>query len=196
MFTRWISLVLFGLLLASPAAAAAAQDVIRVGVCNPGKVFAALDERKAIEDALRAERDKLQLEAKQKQGEIEQLKRERDALDPNSPLYQRKNQELMKAAIEFDVWAKLAEQNLAMTEKTRVKGLFDKIAAATKTIAEKLGLDLVLAEQDPQANLESLTPDQLRALLAAKTVLFKNEKADITQKVIDQMNADYAKPRP
>ena len=44
--------------------------------------------------------------------------------------------------------------------------------------------------------MSQLTPDQLRALLAQTDVLYKNEKADVTQAVIGQLNADYAKGTP
>jgi len=37
-----------------PAAGASAQEAIKVGVCNPAKVFEGMDERKVIEDRMKA----------------------------------------------------------------------------------------------------------------------------------------------
>ncbi len=193
MFRRVTMLVVFALLAVAPMARA--QDAIKIAVCNPGKVFESLDERKTIQDRMKIERDRIQAEAKRRDEEVKQIRSERDALRPDSPQHAEKTQLMMQKAVEFEVWARLQEQEMARREKEQVKTLYDKIAAACKVVAEQKKIDLVLAERAPQIppDMTQLTPDQLRALLAQTDVLYKNEKADITQAVITQMNADFAK---
>jgi Skp family chaperone for outer membrane proteins len=188
-----MQLVAIALLALAPLAKA--QEAIKVAVCNPGKVFESLDERKAIQDKMKGERDRVQSEAKRRDEEVKQLKLEREALKPESPQYAEKTQLLMQKAVEFEVWARIQEQEMAKREKDQVKALYDKIAAACKVVAEQKKLDLILSERKPEIppDMSQLTPDQLRALLAQTDVLYKNEKADVTQAVIGQLNADYAK---
>lgn len=196
MFKRVIQFAAIALLALAPLAKA--QDAIRIAVCNPGKVFESLDERKAIQDKMKGERDRIQNEAKRRDEEVKQMKLEREQLKPESAPYAEKTQLMMQKAVEFEVWARIMEQEMAKREKDQVKALYDKIAAACKVVAEQKKLDLVLSERAPQIppDMTQLTPDQLRALLAQTDVLYKNEKADVTQAVIAQLNADYAKGTP
>ena len=196
MFRRVIQIVAVALFALAPIAKA--QDAIKVAVCNPGKVFESLDERKVIQEKMAGDRSRIQNEAKRRDDEVKQMKVERDALKPESAPYAEKTQLMMQKAVEFEVWARIQEQEMAKREKDQVKALYDKIAAACKVVAETKKLDLVLSERAPQIppDMSQLTPDQLRALLAQTDVLYKNEKADVTQAVIGQLNADYAKGTP
>ena len=196
MFKRVMQLAVIALFALAPLAKA--QDAIRVAVCNPGKVFESLDERKAIQDKMAGERSRIQNEAKRRDEEVKQMKLERDALKPDSAQYAEKTQLMMQKAVEFEVWARIQEQEMAKREKDQVKALYDKIAAACKVVGETKKIDLILSERAPQIppDMSALTPDQLRGLLAQTDVLYKNEKADVTQAVIGQLNADYAKGTP
>jgi Skp family chaperone for outer membrane proteins len=193
MFSRISLLALFSV-LSLVAGTAQAQDVPRVAICNPGKVFDGLTERKAIQDQLVAKRNELQAQAKQKQDAIDQLKVTRDGYDPKSAKYEEANQRLLEMAIQFDSWAKIQEQSLAGLEKTKVNGLYDKITSAVKALAEEKKIDLVIAAQDPQIDINKVTADQLRAVLMTRNIMYSNDKkdnVDITDAVIAKMNKEY-----
>lgn len=182
--------VLATLLLAT---AAHAQDVVRIGICNPGKVWEGMDERKAIQDKVVAEREKLKVEAARKKAEVEELQRQRNDLKPGSAQFEEKTRLMLEKAVEFEVWAKMKEAEVARQEKENIRALFDKIAEAAKQVAESRKLDVVFAERRPElANWDSLTPDQVRAVLSQRDVLYINEKADITEAVRLLINKQYA----
>ena len=65
---RFFALAALAMLL--PAAAASAQEVVKVGVCNPAKVFEQMDERKVIEDRLKSERDKATAEVQDRKSVV------------------------------------------------------------------------------------------------------------------------------
>jgi Skp family chaperone for outer membrane proteins len=186
------------LALLALAPMAKGQEAVRAAVCNPAKVFEQLDERKAASDRMQADREKLKAEAARRQAEIKDLEQQRNDLKPGTPQHNEKTQLLMARVIEFEVWARIQDAELARREKEMVKQLFDKIITACKVVAEQKKLDLILAERKPEIpDLADpkLTADQVRMLLNQNDVLYKNDKADVTQAVILQLNQDYARGR-
>ena len=180
------------LLFALPAAA---QDMVRVSVCNPSKVFEQIDERKAIETQVNNDRERIKVEAQRRKLEIEELQRQMREVNPGSDLYKEKNEQLLKKAIEFDVWAKLTEQSLQRMEKELLRNLYDKIREATKEVAEAKKIDLVLSERRPDLSgnrIDAMTPEQVRAAIATTDVLYSSPKADITADVVLLLNKKFA----
>ena len=187
-----IPAALTAMLFALPAAA---QDMIRVAVCNPAKVFEQIDERKAIETQVNGERERIKVDAQRRKLEIDEIRRQMGEVNPGSDLYKEKNQQLLQKAIEFDVWAKLTEQSLQRTEKELLRNLYDKIKDATKEVAEGKQIDLVMSERQPDLSgnkIDAMTPDQVRAAIATTDVLYRNAKADITGDVVLLLNKKFA----
>ena len=182
---------LTGLLMATPALA---QDAAtRIAVCNPAKVFEALEERKVVQERLIQERDRSKAEAARRQAEVRELMQQREQLNPTSTVYAEKNQQIMGKTVEYEVWGRLAEASLARQEKDQIIAIYDKIREACKEVATAERFDLVVAERRPEipANRDQLTPDQVRQLITASDVLYSNEKVDITQKVILNLNKKF-----
>jgi Skp family chaperone for outer membrane proteins len=192
MKNRLLALAALAMLL--PAAAASAQEAIKIAVCNPAKVFEQMDERKVIEDRMKSERDKAQGEVAKKKQEVEDLQRQRNELKPDSAIFQEKTNQIMEKAVQFEVWARLKEAEMARTEKEQIKNLYEKIRDACKDVATEKKIDLILAERKPELppNMEKLTADQVRQIISANDVLYSNDKVDITQQVIMKINQKYA----
>lgn len=183
---------LLGLLMASPAALA--QDTgMRVGVCNPGKVFERLEERKVVQDRLLQERERSKAEAARRQAEVRELMAQREQLQPTSAIYAEKNQQIMAKSVEFEVWAKLADLSLARQEKDQIIAIYEKIREACKEVAQADKLDIVIAEKRAEQipNREQLTADQVRQIITNNDVLYATEKADITDRVVLILNKKF-----
>src|SRR5882762_899107 len=186
-------LTLASLAMLLPAAGASAQEAIKVGVCNPAKVFESMDERKVIEDRMKGERDKAQQEVARRKQEVEDLQRQRNELKEGSTIFQEKTNQMMEKAVQFEVWARMKEAEMLRTEKEQIKALYEKIRDACKEYATEKKLDLILAERKPELqNMEKLTADQVRQVISANDVLYANEKADITQEIILRVKKKYA----
>jgi len=176
-----------------PSATLKAQEAVKVGVCNPAKVFESMDERKVIEDKMKSDRDKAQAEVARRKQEVEDLQRQRNELRPESAIFQEKTNQMMEKAVQFEVWARMKEAEMGRTEKEQIKSLYEKIRETCKEYAQEKKLDLILAERKPELqNMEKLTPDQVRQVISANDVLYANEKADVTQEVILRVNKKYA----
>jgi len=193
MFNRFFIPFVSAALLLPLAPRALADEGTRVGVCNPARVFEKLDEREQIQNRMTAERQKAQSEGGRRKAEIDEITKALADYKPNTPQYKEKAAEKVKKSIEFDVWARIEQGQLAEQEKDQVKALFDKIKEACKDVAREKKLDFVLAERQPDmSNTDSLTPDQVRQLIATQDVLYKNDKVDITQDVILLLNRKFA----
>jgi len=190
----WHVMALAAVAMLPPSATLKAQEVVKIGVCNPAKVFEAMDERKVIEDRMKSDRDKAQAEVARRKQEVEDLQRQRNELRPESAIFQEKTNQMMEKAVQFEVWARMKEAEMGRTEKEQIKNLYEKIRETCKEIATEKKLDLILAERKPElpTNMEKLTADQVRQIISANDVLYANDKADITQDVILRINKKYA----
>lgn len=190
----WHVMFLAAAAMLLPSATLKAQEAVKVGVCNPAKVFEQMDERKVIEDKMKSDRDKAQGEVARRKQEVEDIQRQRNELRPESAIFQEKTNVMMEKAVQFEVWARMKEAEMGRVEKEQIKNLYEKIRDTCKEVATEKKLDLILAERKPElpANMEKYTADQVRQIISANDVLYANEKADITQEVILRINKKYA----
>jgi Skp family chaperone for outer membrane proteins len=190
MLRRFVTLAAIALI----ATAASAQT--NVGVCNPNKVFDKLDEKKVILDQMQQRKSRIEAEIKQRREEAAEIERQRNDMRPGTPQWEEKNNLLAQKAVEFEVWGRIQQANMARQEKQLVIDLYNKIRTATKTVAQQKKLDIVLSERRPELpekeQLEKLTPDQVRQLISQHDVLYMDEKLDITMDVVAQLNKDFA----
>ena len=69
------------------------------------------------------------------------------------------------------------------------------MTAGIADVAAEKHIDLVIAEIKPEIpeNLDQINPDQLRALMTSRNILFVASQLDITNDVIAAMDAKYSK---
>src|SRR5207248_10836049 len=168
----WHVMALAALAMLLPSATLKAQDMVKIGVCNPAKVFEAMDERKVIEDKMKSERDKATAEVNRRKQEVEDLQRQRNELRPESAIFQEKTNQMMEKAVQFEVWARMKQAEMDRSEKEQIKALYDKIRDSCKEVATEKKLDLILAERKPElpANTERHNPEQGRNAIYASHV--------------------------
>ncbi len=190
----WHVFALAAVAMLLPTSVLKAQETVKIGVCNPAKVFESMDERKVIEDKMKSERDKAAGEVNRRKQEVEDLQRQRNELRPESAIFQEKTNQMMEKAVQFEVWARMKQAEMDRGEKESIKLLYDKIRDACKEIALEKKLDLILAEHKPELppNMENVKVEVIRQMISANDVLYANEKADITQMVLMRVNQKYA----
>lgn len=182
--------VLVALALAAPARA---QTNLNIAIVNTARIFSEMQETRDLKQKIENDRKSLEATDHQKQEDLNSKKQARDLLKPDSPEFQARNQEYLKAAIDYRAWKELMQMEIDRTQKEQMKSLFEKIEAAVGEIAAKRGLDLVLAEQHPEFPpvMDAITTDQLRSIIAGRNVLFASQKADISADVIALLDAKY-----
>jgi Skp family chaperone for outer membrane proteins len=192
-FRRFAPILAAFALAFAGASAANAQESVKVGVCNPARVFGEMQETKDLKQKLENDRKSIEAEVNAKQQKVKDLQAQRDLLKPDSPQYAKADQDFMQEAIQFDTWSKITQAQLQGQQKQQMKALFDKIVAATGQVAQQKGFDLILADQRPDLpeNLAAISVDQLRAILNGRNVLFNNQKVDISGDVVAALDAQY-----
>jgi Skp family chaperone for outer membrane proteins len=174
------------ILLAGPLARA--QDAgTRIAVCNPQKVFDKMQEKKVIQDRLNSEREKMRAEAGRRQNDIKAKIQQRNELKAGSSLYESKSNEIMQDTVQYEVWARLTEANMARQEKDQIMALYEKIRSACEEVAKERKIDLVLTERRPEISpedREKLNSKQLGEVMGQNNVLFVAPAADITDAVV------------
>lgn len=186
--------VVLAVIVACGLAAPARAQEARIAIANPAKIFATLNETKTLKEKMEKDREALEQEEKDRVAAIEAARAERLNLKPDSPQYAAKNQEILQKSVNLEVWRQLQKADLQRQQKVQMKTLFDKIAAGVAEVAIDKGYTLVLAEQrtDFPEDLDTITVEQLRALINQRDVLYAGNGIDISDLVINALNAKYA----
>ena len=198
MFSRrsLCAMALSAVALVLPARLASAQENPRIGIVNPAKIFNEMQETKDLKQKMENDRQSIQAEAKRRADDLEEAKKARALFTEGTDDFNKKNQEMIRKAVELQVWQEMIKADLARQQKSQMKNLFEKIEAATKEVADTKKLDLVLVEQkidlpsDPNT-MEQINVDQLRNLINQRSVMFSNGKFDITNDVLAAVDAKY-----
>jgi outer membrane protein len=180
--------------LALPATFARAQGSnVRIAVADAARIFNEMQETKDAQSQMQEERNRLEAVGKEKADELNKLKAQRDQLKPGAPGYDELTDKLNDAYNDFQAWRASAQAKAERNQKRQVATLFQKVEAATSQIAQREGYDLVLAKQQPQLpeNLDAVKYEQVVQILSARNVLYAAPRADISDMVIQQLNANY-----
>jgi Skp family chaperone for outer membrane proteins len=172
-----------------------AQNAQKIAVANPSTILTNLQETKDMQSRLDQEKKSLSNIELDKRAKIKDLTSARDALKPDAPQYAEKNKLLQAAQVDLEVWGRIMQADGQRTFKQQLKALYDKVTAGIAEVAAEKKIDLVIAEIKPEIpdNLEQVNPDQLRALMTQRNVLFVSSQLDITNDVISAMDAKYTK---
>src|SRR5262249_10648712 len=115
---------LIGLAVLALALPASAQ---KIATCNAAKVFNEIQETKDLKAKMDNERKTIEAQDLEKKTHIKDLQGTRDALKADAPGYDKANQELLQAAIEYQTWAQIMQANVQRNQKLQMVNLFNKI---------------------------------------------------------------------
>jgi Skp family chaperone for outer membrane proteins len=80
--------------------------------------------------------------------------------------------------------------------------MYDKILATVSQLAAKDGYDLVIVDdrsivfpKDEKGRLQNVSKNQAEAIMSTRRILFAVDRIDITQQVVQKMNAEYNAPK-
>jgi Skp family chaperone for outer membrane proteins len=183
------ALLLTAFILARPAAA---QDT-KVGVANLSRIIQSMQEAQDKNKTKADELRRLDEEQKAKAQALENLKKERENFKKGSPEYNERSEQLLQKSIEFQSWNELKKVDLGRRQKDEIKAFYDKINAAIQQIATEKKMDLVIADFSVEIpnDLDAVNPDQLQQLIRQKQVLYTAKGVDISDDVINRLNAQY-----
>jgi Skp family chaperone for outer membrane proteins len=180
-------------LLIVPLAAWGQDAGVKIAIASPPRILSQLQETKDVMNKMNAEREHLASLEKQKRDNVKSLQDARDQLKPGTTQYQERNQDFLKAAIEFDSWGKLTQVDVQRQQKEQMQRMFNKIQKAVQDLAKQRNIDIVITEQKPEIpdNLDQINVQQLKDNINGRNLLYFNPKLDISDDVVALMDKQY-----
>jgi len=185
------------LFLARPDRSAAGPPTggpVVIGIANPEKIAESIHEYQDLVAQLDLDKKNFDSAATEKQNNVNSMKQALSFLKPDSQQYADQEDKLLKASIELEAWGKETELALQRDQKNKIKNLFLEIEDAIAQVAQKDGINLVIADQRPKIpdNIDAIDVNQLRALISQRTVLYSDQSRDISGEVITLLDNNYA----
>lgn len=162
----------------------------RVAAVDVSVVFSEYQRQKDLSEEFKNKKDALDRENQSRRNAIETSQAQVDRMDPNrDPLYPAKVRELLQMQIEYKNWFDLNEADLAREVGVWTAKIYNEIVTAAGDMAQKEGIDLVVYKDDFRPT--NYNVDQIRQQIAARKILFASTAADISNQLLEKLNAQY-----
>jgi len=173
--------------------ASAAQAEQRIGVIRIVEVFTKIGESRQIAQADAARKRDAETERERRYNEIRLLQGQLAQYRRGTAQSKEAILKLQDMQDDFETWLKRTERSLAVASKEDYQKMYDHIREATKQVAAKRQLTLVVNDTAADLNpADQLTADQFESALAQRPIVFSDESIDITQEVITRVDANLA----
>ena len=200
-FNAWVVVmggaIGFGLLAraADPVTPAGNDHVLRIGVMDAGKVYDSMTELKDLAAAAQARQAAFQAEGKKRFDEIQALVGEMRQLKEESPQWIQIRAQFEEKNAALKVQQQLWQTQIQRIERDALKTAHRRAVKAAEEVAAAEHLDLVISDANPDmnnSNTEQYVGVEFKQLLLTRAVFYSGPKADVTQKVLARVEADYA----
>jgi Skp family chaperone for outer membrane proteins len=173
-------------------AASPAPTPRALAVININKVFGALNEKIDGDAEIEAMANKIKADQQKREEELERIANQlKDNLfNPDSPEYRKMQDDALEKRSEYDAFGNMSQQKLLIEQRIKTVEIYRRMNDAIKQYAETNGIGLVLVSDEIDF---STTPtiEAVTQRIANRKVIYAHPDFDITQKVIEKMNADY-----
>jgi len=160
-----------------------------VAVVNVNDLIAKSKMNVEFQEEIQKRRAQLQKEGELKQNKISVMRQELDVI-PNAIERSKKEREIIRAITEVQAWNQVQQQFLVRDQQTFLIEVYGQISTTVAEIAKAEGYDLVILDA-PTPNFERLNAEQLVQVIGGRQVIYRNEKVDITDKVLAQMDLKH-----
>ena len=164
-----------------------------LAVVDIAKVFGSLNQKLADDSAIDAETKQVNEEKGKREQQLEDLQNQlkNDQLfKQDSPEYQKLQEDAMQKSFELDAYLKAQEQKLLMEQRLKTVQIYRAINDAIQQFAENNGIGIVLVADSVDFS-RSTTTEAVQQRIALRKVVYAHPDFDITQKIIEKMNADF-----
>ena len=176
--------------------AGAEDGAVRIGVANPSKILQQMQETQEKNKAMQAEQVTLNAEEKKRLEEIKDLGEQREKFSKKgTPEYNEKSNQILAKRVDLQVWGELKKAELTRRHKEDIKALFGKIQQTIGQVAQEKKIDLVITDfgVDLPEDTDTVTPENLHAMIGQKNILYTNKGVDISAEVTARLDAAYKK---
>ncbi|MEM1107881.1 MAG: OmpH family outer membrane protein [Planctomycetota bacterium] len=186
-----IGALTLGLYVTAGGQAGSPAAPTKVAVVNMQLVINQSDQQVANRAANQAKAAAIQAEGEQRQQEIASLQVGLDPLVPNSDGWNQQRDKLQQKTLELQVWVQMQEQNNQREQTSQVAEIYLAANEAAKAIAQEAGYDIVL-KGGGLPDVTRMNLQQLSTIAQTREVLYASDAVDITDAVMQRLNAEYA----
>ena len=198
-WTKWLVAMALAVTLAAAGAArlAVAQapaqtpPATRIAVVNMVDLFDRLDAKKDADNAMQKLSDDLQKELDSRKEKVKNLSDQLQGYKEGSDIYNQTQNQAMMQAMDLQAFQQYYMPNkLNLEKRLRTAALYSQINQAIADYARTHGIALVLVA-DPADLSTARTSDELLSKITIRKVIYADPSLDITQQIVEKMNADY-----
>jgi len=171
-----------------------AASLGRVVCLDVIKIFNEYQRHKDLDEELRAAKEDMRNEAERRVGQIDSLQATLDAMSPDDPTLLRRHREMLQLQLDYKNWSDLMQAEMAREIGVWNKRTYAEVLAVVEELAQREGFDVALYKSSPE--LLGFDPEAIQEQIRLRKLLYSNPEVDITQTVLDALNANYrAQPR-
>lgn len=177
---------------AAPAAAAPAVPPAVIGAIDLDRVFKDYEKVKDQSEKFKGEAMKRQQELTRLVESGKSAAATLEKLKPNSPDYAKWDNEVTKIQAELQAKQQAFQKEFSKKESETLANLYNEVSQMTSAVARQRKLTFVV-----KISSEPVQGDDPQTVMAAmaKTIVFNDPSADITNDVIRYLNYNYEKTK-
>jgi len=166
----------------------------KVACLDVGKIFNEYQRQKDLTEEMHVFEGEMQSEIGGRRGRIDSLQATLDAMSLDDPMLVKRQREMLQLQYDYKNWRDLMQADMAREVGLWTRKIYSEIMDATEQLAQREGYDIVLYKSP--AELIGFDPEAVRDQIRSRKLLYANPTVDITQAVLDRLNADYrAQPK-
>ena len=154
------------------------------------RVFGALEERAYEQSKLQAVVDSMQSDLELRRQHIDNFEQEFELYQPGSDRWDELIQEQQLAALEFQAQVEFTRRRAAREESNGIRRVYEHIREASATLAKQHGWDYVFVN-DAIVTLPTGDNVDMEVEISSRRMLFASSVLDITNTLIEHMNASF-----
>jgi len=176
----------------SPPAPRAPMRPLKIGYVDVSRVLNAHPRRQEFQKALLDLRQSLEKDIRTRMEEVNRLRGEIEQLAEESPERLEREGKLRQRLVEAERAGRENRDLLSARAASMLRTLYDEVVAEVQTVGRKEGFDLILKDQTSE-KAPGLR-DQAVLQISQHVVLYSRPEYDITDRIIERLEAKYAKP--
>jgi Skp family chaperone for outer membrane proteins len=164
-----------------------------LAVVNISQVFGALNEKIQDDSDIDTMAKKINEEKQKRETELDNLQtqlKNNTLFNPDSKEYQAMQEQALQKSYELDSFLKASEARLMMEQRLKTVQIYRAMNTAIQKFAENNGIGMVLVADTVDFSHAQSTQD-VQQRIALRKVAYFHPDFDITQKIIEKMNADF-----
>lgn len=172
------------------------DHLLAVGIIHIEDILNNMAEMKKFHADGQGRLTELRQQQQQFEIELQDLQKHRDNnLKQGSQQWIDETNKIDDKAAKLEIWKQVTQMQLDRWQKQTLVAMYDNISAAAAQVAESQHLDLIIADQSPHIgpDMDKVDTAKLQLALQFRMILFANKRADITQDVLTQVDANFAK---